>query len=460
MKLTPAIALEKVNHYYGKGSLRKQILFDISIQIQFGEIVIMTGPSGSGKTTLLNLIGGLRSLQEGSLKILEQELQGANNSFLEKIRQQIGFIFQSHNLLSSLTALQNVQMSLVLKDIPSMEIADQRAKEILESVGLGEFLHAYPAQLSGGQKQRVAIARALVNQPKIILADEPTAALDKVSGRDVVELMQQLAKQQNCTILLVTHDNRILDIADRILSLEDGRLLSSSDKFLVDIQNMMTVIKRSNKEELKVRIDGLSVQQFSVFLDQLNQEFENFLRMTDLLNEETLGYKLEEIILVVALRIEYLLQADKATIFVVDKERQQIWSKNARGVNEELIQITIPLNAGIVGHVATTGEFVNIPDAYADPRFNQQIDKETGYRTHSILCMPLINSKNEVFAVVQLLNKQTHNAFTTEDEEIFIALISSLNKTLEASILLIHHAENKMSGTRLQSVETTWDTVK
>ncbi|BAZ37625.1 putative phytochrome sensor protein [Calothrix sp. NIES-4101] len=181
-----------------------------------------------GKTTLLTLIGGLRSVQEGSLEVFGQELQGASNAFLEQVRQQMGFIFQSHNLLSSLTALENVQMALVLQDISSMKVARKIAREILEAVGLGEHIHAYPAQLSGGQKQRVAIARALVNQPKIILADEPTSALDKVSGRNIIELIQELARKQNCTILLVTHDNRILDIADRILNLEDGYLSSSS----------------------------------------------------------------------------------------------------------------------------------------------------------------------------------------------------------------------------------------
>ncbi len=263
-----AIEAKNVNHYYGKGNLRKQILFDISLDIQFGEIVIITGPSGSGKTTLLTLMGGLRSLQSGSLKILGRELNGASTRFLEKTRYQIGFVFQSHNLLSSLTALQNVQMSMVLNRLPSMAFARQRSIDILKSVGLADHLHSYPSQLSGGQKQRVAIARALVSQPQIILADEPTAALDKASGRDVVKLMQQLAKQQNCTIILVTHDNRILDIADRILSLEDGRLASSTDKFLLDIKNMMTVLHHSNKEEIQKRVSALSTSQFSAFLEQ------------------------------------------------------------------------------------------------------------------------------------------------------------------------------------------------
>lgn len=224
MELEPVILAQKLNHYFGHNTLKKQVLYEIDLEIRSGEIVIMTGPSGSGKTTLLSLIGGLRSAQEGSLKIFNQEMRGANERRLTQIRRKIGYIFQAHNLLKFLTARQNVQMSLELH--PGFSKAEMQAKAtaILEAVGLGERLDYYPENLSGGQKQRIAIARALVSQPQLVLADEPTAALDKKSGRDVVELMQQLAKQQGCAILLVTHDNRILDIADRIIYMEDGRL--------------------------------------------------------------------------------------------------------------------------------------------------------------------------------------------------------------------------------------------
>ncbi|PAX60128.1 DevA family ABC transporter ATP-binding protein [Brunnivagina elsteri] len=222
----PVISIEGLNHYFGKGNLRKQVLFDINLTINIGEILIMTGPSGSGKTTLLTLIGGLRSPQQESLKIMGQELCRASTSFLLQTRRQIGYIFQSHNLLNSLTAQENVEMSLELHDF-SHHQRKEKAAQILEAVGLEKRLNYYPDNLSGGQKQRVAIARALVANPKIVLADEPTAALDKKSGRDVVELMQYLAKEQGCTILLVTHDNRILDIADRIVNMEDGCLLSN-----------------------------------------------------------------------------------------------------------------------------------------------------------------------------------------------------------------------------------------
>ncbi|MFN6569280.1 DevA family ABC transporter ATP-binding protein [Dendronalium sp. ChiSLP03b] len=218
------INIKNLNQYFGQKTLRSQILFDINLTIKSGEIMIMTGPSGSGKTTLLTLIGGLRSVQEGSLKFLDRELHGATNEQLVEVRRHIGYIFQAHNLLDFLTARQNVQMSLELhKDVSKWEAYSQ-SEVMLHAVKLENHMNYYPSDLSGGQKQRVAIARALVSHPKLVLADEPTAALDSKSGRDVVSLMQQLAKEQNCAILIVTHDNRILDVADRIICMEDGRL--------------------------------------------------------------------------------------------------------------------------------------------------------------------------------------------------------------------------------------------
>lgn len=223
----PAISMTQLNHYYGQGSLRKQVLFDINLQIDRGEIVIMTGPSGSGKTTLLTLMGSLRSIQEGNLSILGFELFNASKERMTLARRDIGYIFQAHNLLNFLTAYQNVEMALEIQEVTATE-ADTRIQSIFTAVGLGDRMDYYPSDLSGGQKQRVAIARALVSQPKIILADEPTAALDKKSGRDVVEIMEKLARDQGCTILMVTHDNRILDLADRIIYMEDGRLINPS----------------------------------------------------------------------------------------------------------------------------------------------------------------------------------------------------------------------------------------
>ena len=224
MAAAPSISVHKLNHYFGSDQLRKQALFDSNLEIAAGEIVIMTGPSGSGKTTLLTLIGGLRSAQTGSLNVVGHELCDANEQALVKARRNNGYIFQAHNLHGSLTALENVQMGLEVQGTYTKDERHRRAAAMLKQVGLEDRVDYYPADLSGGQKQRVAIARALVSHPKIVLADEPTAALDKKSGRDVVDIMHNLAKQQGCTILLVTHDNRILDIADRIIYMEDGRL--------------------------------------------------------------------------------------------------------------------------------------------------------------------------------------------------------------------------------------------
>lgn len=222
--MTSAIVIEGLNHHFGRGLVRRQVLFDVALQVAAGEIVLLTGPSGSGKTTLLTLIGGLRAAQGGRLRVLGRELVGATALQLTLARREHGYIFQAHNLHRSLTAAQNVRMALEMRGTLSDGEMDRRARRILESVGLGDHLDVKPDQLSGGQKQRVAVARALVGEPPLLLADEPTAALDSHSGREVVLLMQRLAREQGCTILLVTHDSRILDIADRTLSLEDGRL--------------------------------------------------------------------------------------------------------------------------------------------------------------------------------------------------------------------------------------------
>lgn len=223
----PAIVARHLNHYYGSGELRKQVLHDNCLEIYPGEIIIMTGPSGSGKTTLLTLVGTLRRVQEGELNVLGQELHKASNNELMRLRRDIGFIFQAHNLFDSLTALQNVRMALELvAPNQSRRQQSEQAKEMLHAVGLGDRTGHKPKQLSGGQKQRVAIARGLVHKPRLVLADEPTAALDEHSGRAVVELLKKMAKEQQVSIVIVTHDNRILDVADRIVNLVDGRIRS------------------------------------------------------------------------------------------------------------------------------------------------------------------------------------------------------------------------------------------
>jgi len=219
----PIIEFENVSYSFGEGDLRRQVLFSLTGKVAAGEVVIVTGPSGSGKTTFLTLIGALRRLQEGSVRLLGWELYGASQKVLREARQNIGFIFQLHNLIDSLTAHQNLIMGLRLH--PEIDSPSEAANDILRQVGLGDHLHKFPHQLSGGQRQRVAVARALVMRPKVILADEPTASLDGKTGRVVVEKLHELATRQGTTILLVTYDPRILDIADRVLALEDGRFV-------------------------------------------------------------------------------------------------------------------------------------------------------------------------------------------------------------------------------------------
>jgi putative ABC transport system ATP-binding protein len=225
MRMPRTVRVQGLNHYFGEGELRKQALFENNLEVRRGEIVIMTGPSGSGKTTLLTLIGSLRTVQEGSLQVLGNELNGADRDLIVRLRKELGFIFQAHNLFESLTAFQNVNMAAELVGLdPS--IAEGRIKSLLTRLGLGQRIHYKPKSLSGGQKQRVAIARGLVHKPKLVLADEPTAALDEKSGREVVTLFQELARDEGCTIIMVTHDNRILDVADRIVNMVDGRIKS------------------------------------------------------------------------------------------------------------------------------------------------------------------------------------------------------------------------------------------
>jgi putative ABC transport system ATP-binding protein len=222
----PVVRVTGLNHWFGSGDARKQALHDIDMVLPRGSFTVLVGPSGSGKTTLLTLVGCLRSVQEGSVRLMGQEVHGADATRLAQMRQRLGFIFQAHNLHESLTAVQNVMMGAQVRPGVPDRLAWQAAAHVLGLVGLSDRLDYLPANLSGGQKQRVAVARALVGNPVLVLADEPTAALDKDSAAAVVDLLRRLGAARGTTTLLVTHDQRILDRADRVLTLEDGRILS------------------------------------------------------------------------------------------------------------------------------------------------------------------------------------------------------------------------------------------
>jgi putative ABC transport system ATP-binding protein len=225
-RMAPLVRADGVNFFYGEGESRFQVLFDIALEALPGQLIVMTGPSGSGKTTLLTLIGALRSLQQGRLDVLGRDLPRLGGADLVRVRRDIGFIFQMHNLFEALSAYENVKMALQLSGGLSAAEMRRRGVAMLERLGLGHRIDHKPRSLSGGQRQRVAIARALANRPKLVLADEPTAALDQQSTRNVVRLFKELTVEDNTTILMVTHDHSIIELADRLVHMVDGRIVS------------------------------------------------------------------------------------------------------------------------------------------------------------------------------------------------------------------------------------------
>lgn len=221
---TPSISVRGLSKSFGTGQARTVALDRVSLDVEPGELVLLMGPSGSGKTTLLSVMGCILRPDGGSLRIHGREVAGLPEKVLCRVRlERIGFVFQNYNLFPTLKAAENVMVALDLKGEPMAE-ARRRAHEVMESVGLGDKTGSLPEDLSGGQKQRLAIARALASDPEIILADEPTAALDSVNGRLVIGLLSDLARKRGRAVVVVTHDNRILDFADRILRIEDGRI--------------------------------------------------------------------------------------------------------------------------------------------------------------------------------------------------------------------------------------------
>ncbi len=432
---TPApVVVEGLNHYFGRGALRRQVLFDVSTTIPAGEIIIVTGPSGSGKTTMLTLVGALRSAQEGSVQVLGNELRGARPRALEDVRKRIGFIFQQHNLLGALTAVQNVELGLRVSGRVGRADLRRKAIEMLEAVGLAGHTNKRAEHLSGGQRQRVAIARALVGQPAMLLADEPTASLDKASGREVVERMQVLAREQGTTILLVTHDNRILDVADRILHLEDGRLSTFTDAVIANTQQMMHLLAQNNdKQDLEKLVADMDEPAFRRTLEQLTQQAQQFLEATAMAGDEAYQSMLEQSLRVFTRRVGQLLDAERASLFLVDRDRQQLVLR----VSEDAPDgdpVRIPLASGIAGAAAASGKVVRVADAYADPRFNRAVDVQTGFRTRSVLCLPLHDREGRVFAVTQLLNRRDGAAFDDSDERRYGEFASSLSVLLESLV--------------------------
>jgi len=223
------IRLEKITKHFGPPNNLTYALRDASLTVRKGEVLLLMGPSGSGKTTLLSIMGCILQASSGSIEVNGQNISGLKNKALGQLRlDNLGFVFQEYNLFPTLNALNNVQVALNLRGMNKRE-SEHIAMDALDKVGLTNWAKAMPETLSGGQKQRLAIARSLAGQPKVILADEPTAALDSENGRLVVQLMASLAKSDDRAVVIVTHDPRVLEFADRVVKIEDGILSENID---------------------------------------------------------------------------------------------------------------------------------------------------------------------------------------------------------------------------------------
>ncbi len=222
--MTTAVIVQNLNKEFPAGDTTIRVLHDISIGLELGELTMLVGPSGCGKTTLISIISGILSATNGKVTVIGQQLTSMKDR--EKVlfrRKHIGFIFQQYNLLPALTAAENAAMPLIAAGVPLAEAAE-KARQILTQIGMGPYTEKLPRQLSGGQQQRVAIARALVHNPQLIICDEPTAALDAATGKEVIGILRSIANDKNRAVLIVTHDSRIYSFADRIIEMSDGRI--------------------------------------------------------------------------------------------------------------------------------------------------------------------------------------------------------------------------------------------
>ena len=263
----------------------------------------------------------------------------------------------------------------------------------------------------------------------MLLADEPTASLDKKSGREVVDRMKFLAREHGTTILLVTHDNRILDIADRIVHLEDGRLSTFTDSVIANNRHMMQVLADNRKKQpIEEVVENLDEPGFNMLLNEITEESQRFLEATALASDVAFKSMLARGLSAFTHKLSQLLNAERCSLFLV--EGSSLLLKVARDL-EEGVEIRIPIGSGIAGAAAETGEVINIPDAYADRRFNPDVDKRTGYRTRSILSLPIKNQQGDVFAVAQLLNRKDGQPFDQNDEARFLSFIESIGVIFE-----------------------------
>lgn len=432
------VSIRNLSHSFGIGDLSTQVLKDVTLDVMPSEIVILTGPSGSGKTTLLTLCGALRSVQSGSLRIFGQELKNARQSTMEAVRKKVGVIFQGHNLIDGLTATQNVALTLGLNKQLSRNQRLNKAKQMLELVGLGTRLDYYPADLSGGQKQRVAVARALVRNPSILLADEPTASLDRRSGREVIELLISLAHQHECAVLLVTHDNRILDIADRIITLDDGYLVPLETFGVANAGTVLqTFASLENSGGLLKHVGSLSTKQFLQLLDDVTTEFRHYVQILRIGSREAVQKLFDSALEATAVKMLEILDADRGSVYLVDHATGMLRSRLVIGNEGNPRFIEVDIHNSVAGRAVITGKSVNISDAQTSEYFNPSVDLESGYQTRNLLCIPIFKSNGDIFAVAQAINKRNASSFTQEDQDRFAILAEPLGVLLENWVALL-----------------------
>jgi putative ABC transport system ATP-binding protein len=431
-----AVAARDVAHAYGSGELRRRVLFDIDVDVRPGEVVLLTGPSGSGKTTLLTLVGALRSLQQGSLRVLGRELAGASAAARALVRRGIGFVFQAHNLLDAMSARENVLLSLELHEELDGAERLSRADAMLAAVGLADYAATRPGQLSGGQRQRVAVARALAAGPRLVLADEPTASLDGATGHAVAELLERVAREQGVAVLMVTHDHRILDVADRVVHLEDGRLVPAAAAVAAGAQRLMASLARTyDSGRLMGELAVMPEARVETFLDELTAEANSFLAAVRLAESSAVESMLRQVLEGLTRRIGGLLDAERATLFLADPPRRLLWSLYADVDGSHPVRLRVRYGQGIAGTVAATGLPRNARDAYADPLFDRSIDARTGFRTRSVLAVPIHDAQGGLIGVAQVLNKEGPAAgegFDEADVARFTELGERLGPILES----------------------------
>jgi len=351
------IETKNLRKIYTTEDVETTALNKVNLKVNEGEFVAVMGPSGCGKSTLLNILGLLDNPSDGEYLFLDTEVSKFSEKQRANLRKQnIGFVFQSFNLIDELTVYENVELPLLYLKMPAGE-RKKKVNDVLERMQLIPRKGHFPQQLSGGQQQRVAVARAIVGGPKLILADEPTAALDKDTGRHVVNLFQKLAQERDSTVLIVTHDNRILDIADRIIHLEDGRLQSFQDAVVANTRHMMKLLAGSNRKgDLKSHVEEMPQEQFVSLLEQVTTESRSFLESTELANNEAFESMLDQALDAFTRKIGALMDADRASLWLFDEQSGELWTKVAQDAGGEPVEIRIAKGSGIAGAVAASGE--------------------------------------------------------------------------------------------------------